>query len=355
MTDATAAIQKAIDATKAGGKLVIPLGAYKITDTLLIRKPISLMGSGIGEHEATNLHFYLPENSKRDCAISIEYDNVLSGSSTRNIVIDNIHLVYEWETLGLTAQIHDGISTKNNSEWTVDLDISNVRSRSFRNGLYIAQTYLSRFRNVRATSCGVSGFNFAGFSTSLLVENCYAQHCIKGDGFLINNIVYSTFIACAADDNMNAYKISNSSSVNLTNCGSESNRNTAIYFFGGNENVKIDGFFSHQNGAREANWYGISVHADYGNKNIVISNLNEKEIHELATERSHSIVLSEGSTEIFIENCFVQKKITMNSAIKIDGNYYASSEPTSGSHFLGKIIYKSNNISADNYIKNSGW
>lgn len=45
--DDTTAIQDAIDATPVGGRLVLPFGTYRLTDTLVIDHPMTLAGSGV--------------------------------------------------------------------------------------------------------------------------------------------------------------------------------------------------------------------------------------------------------------------------------------------------------------------
>src|SRR5262245_54473423 len=47
-TDDTAAIQKALNAAPAGGLVVFPVGNYRVTAELVIGKPVSLMGLGLG-------------------------------------------------------------------------------------------------------------------------------------------------------------------------------------------------------------------------------------------------------------------------------------------------------------------
>ena len=56
ITDDTGAIQKALNAAPAGGMVVFPFGLYRVTAELVIVKPVSLMGLGIGSqvYQATN-------------------------------------------------------------------------------------------------------------------------------------------------------------------------------------------------------------------------------------------------------------------------------------------------------------
>lgn len=356
--DDTGRLQRAINATPSGGNLLFPLQRYDCNNTLFIRRPINIIGIGIGEHQATDLHFYLTSGSSRDCAFSIEYDPTVDGSSTRNISIRNINIIYEWESLGLPERIHDGISTKHNSEYTVDIDIQNVRSRRFINGFYLYNTYLGQLRNCRATSC-INGFNFPGFSTALLVESCYSQHNTTGMGYIINNVVYSSFVSCAADDNLTAYQISNCRSVAFVGCGSEGNRRIAIHLLGGNNGLSINNFFSHENGASNSGSdgsYGISLHADYTNKNITVEELIEDTINSLAGSRNFSMFFGGTPDTIEVTNCSTKKNIGADAAylgsLGINGEYSGAAAPTNGFHRRGKIIY---NRDDTGYLNAPGW
>lgn len=355
-TDDTLRVQRAINATPIGGNLLFPLNYYEFRNTLYVKKPINIVGVGIGEHQATDLHFYIDAGSTRDCAISIEYDVGLVGSSTRNISIRNVNLIYEWEALGLPARLHDGISTKHNTEYTVDIDIQNVRSRRFINGFYLYNTYIGQLRNCRATSC-INGFNFPGFSTALLIEACYSQHNTTGVGFLINNIVYSSLVSCASDDNLVGYQISNSKSVTFVGCGSEGNRNTALYFAGGNNGITVSSFFSHENGASStATSYGISIHADYTNKNITVDGLIEETISSSAYSRNTSIFFGGTPDTIEILNSTTKKTIAADAlylgSLGINGEYSGATAPTNGFHRRGKIIYNRDDAA---YLNAPGW
>ena len=47
-TDATAAIQRAIDACPAGGRVDLPTGRFKVTAPLVITRALTLQGTGAG-------------------------------------------------------------------------------------------------------------------------------------------------------------------------------------------------------------------------------------------------------------------------------------------------------------------
>jgi len=91
-TDDTVAIQQALTAAPAGGTVFFPVGRYRVTAELVIGKPVSLLGLGLGSqvYQATNGQSLFVFQGVQGVSVSGLYlGSVSSVSGTSLIHLDN--------------------------------------------------------------------------------------------------------------------------------------------------------------------------------------------------------------------------------------------------------------------------
>jgi len=101
----------------------------------------------------------------------------------------------------------------------------------------LRNTYVGSFSDIESRLNGGDGFHLGGFHTSLTFTRCWAGGGVSGTtlgnaghGWYINDIVYSSFISCASDQNgFNGFKIQNANGVGFINCGAEANAQDGFY------------------------------------------------------------------------------------------------------------------------------
>lgn len=244
--DDSTLIQKAINYCYAsnnakyynGKKLYIPKGKF------LIKKPLIFISTTLQSAEYSN--------------ICVEGD----GQGISNFIIDFTENGSAFSISTSSKFSISNISLKNisNNEYNVDgltfsgapmmIDIKNIFVFNFYRGFY-STICVGNFSNCLANSC-TCGFHLRG--TANTVSNCYASQSkiknnenpedFEGCGYYIGNS-YSTYIACAADNNVTAYKIVGRLAVTLQNCGAEANTNNIIIddtYTSINTSVVIDNF-----------------------------------------------------------------------------------------------------------------
>ncbi|MFE4651522.1 glycosyl hydrolase family 28-related protein [Streptomyces sp. NPDC056707] len=219
--DDTAAIQDAIDDANAagGGVVYIPRGTYKLTSAIALKSHVQLKGDGIN---AT----VLQQTSSSSHGIS--------GSNLELVSIED--LLVDGPGSGTGRGIHLGGTVVIYSFYVT---MRNVMVRQFGDtGIFIDDPVTTDLYNVTSKENGAEGFYITcsdtgtvGTSTSLVT--CYAHNNV-GNGFRLYNMVYSTFTGCAADFNVNGYKIEACEAVTLTGCGAEQNSGDSIQITGGN-------------------------------------------------------------------------------------------------------------------------
>src|SRR5690349_6300469 len=92
--DETAAIRKAINAAHAGGVVAFAVGTYRVTDEILISKPLSLIGTGLGSQifQATNGKSLFVFQGVQGVSVSALYLGSASNvAGTSLIRLDNTH------------------------------------------------------------------------------------------------------------------------------------------------------------------------------------------------------------------------------------------------------------------------
>lgn len=222
-TDWQPAIQAAIDSldtggdTTTGGVIYFPVGRYYIKSPIIVRcanpanlASITLQGEGM-------------HNTVIDCAAGFVGDQAIQS-------LDSTYCVYkDFHVLG-----------NNRTSYGLELEAGGSEvfvERVFCQNFTASCFYVHRCFMVTMTQCrskgGVTGFDFGGdYNTSLNVSNCYALNTnAAGQGFLISDVSYSNFTACAADETGRyGYRIRNTASVSFDNCGAEKSQRSAFLF-----------------------------------------------------------------------------------------------------------------------------
>ena len=217
VTDDTQAFKDAIDAVTAGGTLIIPTPAvrYKLTDTLIIAKPMRIVGS-MGLQD-----FVSPVDNT---------GNVLEFASGVYVGLDIRSISVELE--GFTV---DMVDTSNSLIAGVYYNVNYAfrfmlmrRMVVHLRGMYgacvkAAHILVSKFDGVQCHG-GLYGF-WLDEATTIHWTNCWCMNQVAGGtGYKLYTVTYSTFTGCAADSTPHGYTgydLGNCQAVTLIGCGSE--------------------------------------------------------------------------------------------------------------------------------------
>lgn len=221
----TEKLKQAISECPIHGTVYIPFGEYEITETIIVNKPIRILGGYYGfEIDNYNSYVTIEQYSTPliSCSLNIGLLLQCAGISVSNISIEN-----------------NGIG---DSPCVIKLDVSNTGARygsihglQFNNvfvignncqyGVYCPHNVLvSTFNNVRVynSQYGIKiGYNNS-VSTSVVFNNCWCVNNIISN-YDLTNVKYSSFISCACDNSSceNGYVLTNCSNVKLIGCGAE--------------------------------------------------------------------------------------------------------------------------------------
>ncbi|MCX4608725.1 right-handed parallel beta-helix repeat-containing protein [Streptomyces mirabilis] len=277
ITDDTAAIQAAIDAvsTAGGGVVYLPRGTYKLTDALTLKSNVALQGDGIAAtvltQTATNKHGIKGSNLELVSIRDLMVDGPGTGTG-QGIHLDGTVIIYSFY-----------------------VTMRNVMVRQFGDtGIFIDDPVTTDLYNVTSKENGAEGFYITcsdtgtvGTSTSLVA--CYGHNNV-GNGFRLYNMVYSTFTGCAADNNVNGYKIEACEGVTLTGCGAEQNSGDSIQISGGNC-ISVFGAWLSESGTN-----GVHV---TGSAHVVTL----KGIKEFSSVGTPTFIKVDTGCTVTVENC----------------------------------------------------
>lgn len=219
-------------------------------------------------------------------------------------------------------------------------DVYILASRS--DGLRIdGGAYMGELTEVWARQCTGTGFNIAGFCTSITGRDCFAE-TNTGDGWRINNTIYSSFLSCGSDTSAGGYgyRISNVRNVKFIACGAERNEksgfrlesSTAIISGAVYADVKelvLDSCFSWENGQD-------ATSASF----LESSSLNSREIDVTVLEPFDDNPVSTVSFQANGETRIVRHGGTLEGSIGLSDNATcwnkdARAVPAFGQHFIG--------------------
>ena len=183
----------------------------------------------------------------------------------------------------------------------------------------------------------------------MVFEGCYANHNTSA-GYLLDDIVYSSFISCAADNNGTGYRITNCRGVKLSACGAEVSSNTAFYL-AGNEGVSIDSPFGINNGIETGNPNASFIMVENDNESISIDNPIEETTG--AGDRSYSIIFGSNATGS-INNPKTVMGSYYGNKVSYNGQFFGLSKPTNEGHYQGKVVWNKTprQANVNNY---AGW
>lgn len=222
VSDSTQAFHAAVAAAaaaaagKGGGRVLVPGGLYKLSQTITLPTYVSLCGPGT-PHSAT-----------------LDFSTQQSGPGIRvtgfgHVGIEGLCIA---NTAGNGVEIHEAdpkAPYKNfchlRDVWVLREATDSTRGGS---GFVVSNTYMTTFERCWVKGVRDFGFHLTGFHTSLKLDTCWAQLC-GNTGFNLNATVYSTLNNCGADENGGyGYFLANCQGVTLSGCGAEDNYYSSI-------------------------------------------------------------------------------------------------------------------------------
>lgn len=283
VADDTAAINTTIQSLPTGGGTVhFPAGTYKISDNIISRNALALVGEG-----SSSTVVYQSNTTKHG----------LLCNDQLYLTIQGLALVGPTTGTGIGINL---MRTNNAASNYIKMD--DVRLRTWgRDGLAGSNIIVSNWNNVTAVQNARHGFNIwgtAGISTSLAMNACYANEN-GANGFQLANSTYISMSGCASEKNQIDYALTACEGVSLSGCGSEQSAVNAIVISGG-QGIDINGWIYARHGE------GVRVK---NNAKGVILNIAETVDTPPTTP---SLVVEAGSEYFNLDSTF-------KGAVQIDG------------------------------------
>jgi hypothetical protein len=206
-----------------GGVVYVPRGTYKLRHTLVVAmNGITIVGEGM---EVSILDFA----SSPAGTDAVEFRGAVANCQVRDLSIRHSRgsgLLFRGRADGY--------------KYNANCEVSNLLiERPVRHGLYLDTVLESQFRNVYvfAPTTG-DAFHIRGGSTSLTFLSCQALRAAAADGYYMEGLSYSAFIACACDNaGRHGYHVAGNSNsvqgVSFISCGCEGAARSAWQFDGG--------------------------------------------------------------------------------------------------------------------------
>jgi polygalacturonase len=315
-TDDTTAIQNAINAVKtSGGKVYVPAGSYKTTAPLVLYSSVALVGDGSNSSIITKT-----TNTVGTSGSVLAPARVIND----NFNIDSIVSIYHAASVYAYYVVIEGISFVGAGASTntygifmprgSQITIFDVNITSIVNGIYANDVWMSKLDRVTVTNSNIA-FGWVddgsgnGTGTSINFNNCWAQNVtVSGSnpavGYKIQNLSYSNFNACAAD-NLNvaanaagakAYWFLTAHNISVNGSGCENFTGSALNIE--NSSVVVNGFNDYQNiGATFTNVTG-AVYID--SSQVTLNNCTFVAIS--SPGNIYNVVLQNGSN-VIATNC----------------------------------------------------
>lgn len=131
-----------------------------------------------------------------------------------------------------------------------NLELTRCIGKDRNTVIRVADGFLWKVRNCEVSDA-THGFHFGngdGFTTSLHIENCYANR-VEGRGYRLDQMTYCTLTSCACDHHGSyAYRFDKVQNVTMNACGSEVGSGELIRITTGNLNVTGFDTFREGNG-----------------------------------------------------------------------------------------------------------
>lgn len=268
-----------------GGILIFPRGLYKCMTGLVLYDGITL--KGLGKNPVNG------NPSRLDFSDITDVNSGISMSNASDINIEDLYITGRRTGSGHEINII-GHSRR--------INISRVIINTKTTGAGIStglSLIISSINNVVVVGAG-TGFLITSASTSVNVNNCYANVC--NIGYQITG-TYCCLSCCAADSNtLYGYVIQSASQIGLYSCGSEANGRGSLVLVN-STGITIDCFRSHGNNTSASTFFPSFL--DIRNSdNIIISNCRDSSPN---TSTSHSVTSTEsnaGKNILFINSNF---------------------------------------------------
>ncbi len=232
--DSTQAFIDAIAATPVHGTVYIPIGEYKISSTIDIKKPITILGDYTG----------LDVEYASSAASSDDYKRALINSYCQNIPAFEIYGGgVTMENLGIWQKVENGSRIISISQGTGSAAVprNNHFTNIWINGNYGGSTYAAIGIGTNGCNLITSTFDFVrivfvryGFvfgasgmaTTSLQFSNCWVEASIDY-GYQLQTAYYCAFTGCAVDGYAatphatGGYAFINCEGISMSGCGAE--------------------------------------------------------------------------------------------------------------------------------------
>ena len=384
-------IQTAIDkcSENGGGVIFIPKGTYLITNSLYLRKNVSIKGEGtditfikkITHNSFTNEKLTIVStqyNVDEDCIVNIEFQSA-------RFSIEDIALysgTWDENSTNLstnTTLTKHGIYCLSANKFV----LKNVMTRGCKNGIYFLVPWKANFDDCQSMFCDTAfylGYHTGSASgTTTILKNCYALVC--NIGFLISGMTTTQLTNCSVDHvGVTAYYLTSCKNCIIENSSVEEAATLVLRVLG-SERIKIDGLNISGVKATDPVAYKESpLYVQYSDviiENLIIRNLvntdgspytNTKDIYQLSFQS-----LGSNSFRVKMINCvlptnlkpaYVNGDTQSNSAVEIitlDGKRkiypnishtrfslanvfnlqhdYGTAIPTTGTYSVGSLVW----------------
>ena len=308
MNDDTGAFQQAINSVRAGGLVVLPEGNFRLSATVVITRPVTIVGAGF----STQIHM----NGNRPL---FRLENV------NNAVIRDVYLGSNATQPGVSL-----IELVNSHHNRLD----NITMLGGYYGLYLKGSLLNTFVDVR------SGTNFGGFFAPTSVTNTW----VMAEAY--NNISANanTFLAPVLEGGVNGMIITDNNgqgSVQIVGGTMEGQTGTGLTLDRANMNSSITGVHFEANGLDVSINVGRNIRLSSifspGQINIVGDSRNISITDSLAQNISIDMgdgryPLGTGAKRIVLDNittCFANGPSVISPAPTTDPNYGMTNGPSS--------------------------
>ena len=214
-TAAVAAAVAYLQTNGYGGILYFPPGIYNLTNTITLAAAYSPIGTTGGAANVIILGAGQGATQLNFSGCSASYGGIWL-QADHNMAVRDLSIV---NSQGYGIQIGSAGGT---DSFTIDMENVFIANSAY-DGLVSLGSYGVSLKRVTSQGNGYNGFSFREYSTSNSVDNC--QSSSNGmAGYLIQNMVYSTFTACGSDANaLSGYDIRNCQSLTFIGCGTEKN------------------------------------------------------------------------------------------------------------------------------------
>lgn len=307
-TDDTVSFQNALNAVPDGGSLYIPLGRYRISQTIVLDKCINLFGDGGFPVQIWDSSLPLIGTVLEFYGVATGVQIQRAGTQVKNITVINRNPQAGSGGFKIELDSKIGIGS-------ICLRVENCYALYFSVGFWSPSiTFKSVFTNCVTRDCE-TGFQFASGSTSLTLLNCWVMFATN-TAYVFNGTVYSTLINCGADNCGTGYSIQQSAGTTILNCGAEDCQNTGFYLMGCTD-CTVQGCNSYRcNQGHDTQFNETSGVFLRDCTNVIVFNHTDAQAPEGTL---YSIILTSPTRCVFYHNSF-EKATNVSGTVGVDNN-----------------------------------